>query len=212
MGQQSYGCENKALTKSLEEKLLGYAVGQPLDEKQFFSDDWSEAIVTLADGRIITGELLRYNGFLEKFIWLKKGTNQQIILNDELVVRVDLNSGKSTGTSNFERIKVKRWYDTDSVFVFLEVLTEGPVSLYAERKIADSQSSNEYFSDYLLYIKINNNPLSAIKPRKRDLLAALGTYKDEGKLALKKAKLSISKESDLIRAIKYLNKTIDFKK
>jgi len=68
IGQQSYECENKVLTKSLEEKLSGYVLSQPLDNKQYFSREWYEATITLEDGRTITGEWLRYNGFLDKFI------------------------------------------------------------------------------------------------------------------------------------------------
>jgi hypothetical protein len=212
IGQQSYECENKTLTKSLEEKLSGYVLSQPLDNKQYFSRDWYEAIVTLKDGRTVTGEWLRYNGFLDKFIWLKKSTNQQLILNDEIVEKVQLISGKVIGNSYFERIKVKRWYDTDSVFTFLEVLSGGPISLYAQRKVADSQSSNEFISDYLYFITINNTQLIAVKPRKSSLFASLGKYKDDCKQALKKANLGVSDESDLIRAVEYLNSAVDVNK
>jgi len=180
-GQQSYECDNKVLAKSLEEKLSGYVLGQPLDNNQFYTNDWSEAFVTLADGSTISGEYLRYNGFLDKFIWLKKNTNQQLILNDEIIEKVDLIPVKQTGTSYFERIKVKRWYDKDSVSVFLEVLTVGPVSLYAQRKISASQSSNEFMGEYIYFIKTINTPLVVFKPRKRNLLAALGEYEDECK-------------------------------
>ncbi|MDO9255400.1 MAG: hypothetical protein Q7U54_07810 [Bacteroidales bacterium] len=212
IGQQSYECENKVLTKSLEEKLSGYVLSQPLDNKQYFSRDWFEATITLKEGRIVTGEWLRYNGFLDKFIWLKKSTNQQLILNDEIVEQVQLNSGKVIGNSYFEKIKVKHWYDTDSVFTFLEVLSDGPISLYVQRKVSDSQSSNEFISDYLYFITINNTPLIAVKPRKSSLFASLGKYKVECKQALKKANLSVSNESDLIRAVEYLNSNVDLKK
>lgn len=212
IGQQSNDCENKVLTKSLEEKLSGYVLDQPPDKKQFYSNDWCEAIVTLSDGRTISGELLRYNGFLDKFIWLKKITNQQLILNDEIINKVDLNPGKLIGNSYFERKKVKRWFDTDTVSVFLEVLTEGPVSLYAQRKIADNQSTNDYTSDYLFFVKIKDSPLSAIKPRKKNLLAASGKYEDKFKQTLKKAGLSVRNEYDLVRAVEYLNSTVDFSK
>ncbi len=210
IGQQSYDCENKVLTKSLEEKLSGYVLDQPLDKKQFYTNDWCEAIVTLKEGRTITGELLRYNGFLDKFIWLKKITNQQLILNDEIIEKVDLNPGKLIGNSHFERLKVKRWFDTDTVSVFLEVLTEGPISLYSQRKIADNQSSNDYNSEYLFFISIKDSPLSVIKPRKKNLLAASGKYEDKCKLALKKSGLSIRNEYDLVRVAEYLNSTVDF--
>ena len=210
-GQQSYECENKVFTKSLEEKLSGYVLGQPLDNNQFYTNDWTEAIVTLSDGSTISGEYLRYNGFLEKFIWLKKNTNQQLVLNDEIIEKVHLISPKLTGTVYFERIMVKRWYDADSAYVFLEVLTLGPVSLYAERKITASQSSSLFTGEYLYFIKINNTPLSVIKPRKRSLLSALGEYEDKCKGALKKANLSVSNEFELIRAVEYLNSDVDFK-
>lgn len=212
IAQPSYDCGNMTLAKSLEEKLSGYVLNQLLDNKQYVSRDWYEATVTLNDGRTITGEWLRYNGFLDKFIWLKKTTNQQLILNDEIIEKVQLNSGNVVGNSYFERLKVKRWYDTDSVFAFFEVLCEGPISLYAQRKIADSQSSNEFMSDYLYFITINNSRLTAVKPRKNSLFASLGEYKDECKQALKKANLGVNNESDLIRAVEYLNKTADFRK
>jgi len=212
IGQQSYDCENKVLTKSLEEKLSGYVLDQLLDKKQFYTNDWCDAIVTLTDGRTITGELLRYNGFLDKFIWLKKITNQQMILNDEIIDKVDLNPGKFIGNSYFERKKVKRWFDTDTVSVFLEVLTEGPVSLYAQRKIADNQSTNDYTSDYLFFISIKDSPLSVIKPRKKNVLAASGKYEDKFKQAIKKAGLSVHNEYDLVRAAEFLNSTVDFSK
>jgi hypothetical protein len=211
-GQQSKDCGNKGLTKLLEEKLTGYAVGQPLNPKQYYTDDWCEAIVTLDDGSTITGELLRYNGLLEKFIWLKKATNQELILKDDEVAKVYLNPQKLTSSSTFKRIKMKRWFDADSVFVFLEVLAEGPVTLFAQRKITESQSLNEYVSDFRYYIQVNRNALCSLKPRKHDLLAAMGSYKDECKLALNEANLGIGNEADLIRAVNYLNRTIGFRK
>ncbi len=211
-GQQSKGCENKGLIKSLEENLTGYAVGRPLDPNQYFTDDWCEAIVSLADGSTITGEWLRYNGLLEKFIWLKKATNQELILKDDEIAKVYLNPQKLTSSSTFKRIKMKRWYDADSVFVFLEVMTEGPVTLYAHRKLTESQSLNEYVSDYRYYIKVNHNALCSLKLRKHDLLAAMGSYKDECKLALNEANLGIGNEADLIRAVNYLNRTVGFRK
>jgi hypothetical protein len=212
IGQQSNECENKVLAKSLEEKLSGLVLNQPLDNKQFYSFDWYETLVTLKDGRTISGEFLRYNGFLNKFIWLKKSTNQQIILNDENITEIDLISGKLIGSGTFVRKNVKRWYDIDSVSVFLEVLVEGPVSLYSQRIITNNQNTNEYTPDYLYFIKTNNGILSVIKSRKRTLLTSLGTYESTCRQALNKANLGVNNEYDLVRAVEYLNSSVNFAK
>lgn len=210
--QQSYNCENKVLAKSLEEKLTGIVVSQLPDNKQFYSNDWSKAIVTLKDGNTVGEEYIRYNGFQAKFVWLKKSTNQQIILNDEDFSKVDLSSGKLLTSGIFERKNVKHWFDIDSVPVFLEVLAQGPISLYAERKIGNNSNSIEYTSEYQYFIRLANGPLSAIKPRKKALLGALGAFENDCKLALNKAKLSVGNEYDLIRVVEYLNESVDFGK
>lgn len=185
-------CSNKEMIRSFEEKLAGTIIEQPLDSRQFYFPEWIKGTVMLISGKKVKDELLKYNGYLNKFVGLNTKTDQQVLLNDEEIREVHLMKDNSGSAKYFKKIKIKPQYSTDSVYIYLEVLEEGITSLYAWRKIDYFPSTNEYKPVFKYYVGMSDGSIHSLNPTNRNLLLLAGKQAESFKATLRKERLKIS--------------------
>ncbi|MBN2519130.1 MAG: hypothetical protein JXB17_01380, partial [Bacteroidales bacterium] len=86
---QNYFCKcnkNYENEKYLEEKLVGKIFVNPLvsNNLQFFNE-WTIGEIYLQNGKTVKNKYLRYNGYLDYLLWLRKSDYQTAIINRETV-------------------------------------------------------------------------------------------------------------------------------
>jgi hypothetical protein len=203
---QNYcNCDDKEMAKSFEEKLAGIIIEQSLDNKQFYIPEWRIGTIILINGKKVTDELLKYNGYLNKFVGFETKTGHQVLMNDEEIREIYLMHDGADSAKCFKRMKIKPWYSIDSAYIYLEALAEGITSLYAWRKIDYFPSSNKYEPVFKYFVGLSDGSIHQINPVNRNFLLLAGEQNKSFRTTFRKAQLNIRHENDFIKAIQLYN-------
>jgi hypothetical protein len=125
------------LEKIMEPRLTGdlYIKPVPSSISQFFMDDWVIGTIYLSNDRTITNVYLKYNGYIDRPIWMTDDF-VQIRLDKEPIRSFCLTDRYVPGISYcFEKIKIPKELSSDSTKVFAQVLYKNLLSLLVERKV-----------------------------------------------------------------------------
>lgn len=206
--QDGCDCSNDLALMVMSEKLFGTVIEQSPDAGQFYYEEWRKGSVILLSGITVAEELLKYNGFLDKFFIYKPLKGRLIILNDEEIREVYLIDNITGETNHFIREKVKNPYAADSVDTYLEVLATGPASLFARRKMEYLPASYQYIPATRYYVSMPDPGMHQVDPRNKNFLILTGKMEEALKPQLRKARLNIKRESDFIQVVNLYNELL----
>lgn len=206
--QDGCDCSNGLALKAMNEKLFGTVMERSPDPGQFNDEEWRKGSVLLVNGKTVTEEILKYNGFLDKFFVFKPVTGQVVVLNDERIKEVYLIDYGTGETNQFIRKHVKNPYAADSLETYLEVLAEGPCSLFAWRKMEYFPASHNYKPATRYYISINDLIMHPVDPRNKNFLILTGNMEEVLRTRLRKEGLNIKRERDFIQAVNLCNELL----
>ncbi len=185
---------------------------------QLFRGVWFRGRVTLEDGRTAHNRILAYNGMQDQLIWLDKKGGKVLALDKGLTAGFVLRDDKGE-EMRFRKIRVKPLLQNDSVSVYAQVLFEGEnISLYAQRKIV-----NDYTETYGGYVTSASRRFLAPKPvyfifmpgrqsnqiekiSRKTLYAVFPEKKKQIRKTLRKNRLSLHNEYQLVRAIELIDR------
>ncbi|MFN8254522.1 MAG: hypothetical protein U0W24_02455 [Bacteroidales bacterium] len=193
--------------KNFEAKPVGVVIATDtrLSDKCLFRD-WFPADVTLYNGEIIRNLNLKYNGFEDAFIWLEPSTFANVRLERELIKEVKLiTSGKTFFL--FRLMEIDILSTINSKYNFINVLNEGKISLYVFRRFI-LYNLDQYTPSYRYLLKKEDGTITTFIPARRNLLNELPEHKKQLQSIIRKNRLNIKKETDLVQAIKLLNSQI----
>jgi len=208
LAQDDCDCTNALALKALNDKLFGTVMERLPDPEQFYMAEWRKGSVLLVNGKIVTDEILKYNGFLDKFFVYKPITDRTVILYDDDIKEVYLTDQGTGKTSRFIRKSIKNPYAADSVDTYLELLAEGLNSLYAWRKMEYFPASNRYRPATKYYVSISDQSMLQVDPVNKNFLVLTGKMAEPLKTQLRKAGLNIKREQDFIQAVKIYNELL----
>jgi hypothetical protein len=215
--KETCNCDS-LLEEITEPALVGDIFVKPLPStvSQYFIDDWLRGRIVLANGRIVEKKRLRYNGFLDRLIWMNE-KYQMVKLDKEAVNGFCLYDNEFP-LVNFcmEKIKIKEEFVPDSTIVYAQVLYRNNLSLYAYRKvvrygveemkqykiIADAYDKRTFY-----YFKTGNHTTKGfMKISRRNLLEILPGRKEGIISYLRSGNYKIKTETDLIGLAEWLNR------
>jgi hypothetical protein len=206
---QQYNCnciDDIGITENFQGKLSGrYYVNRMMNYGSQFFYKWANGDVIMNDGQIIRNKLIRYNRYYDELIWLRKPDYKTAIIGKETVDEFIIYSEDNTPYAHFRKTKIKNWYQSDSIDVFLQVLTEGNISLYVFRTVTVIRNKIEIYDKDIYYLMIDNT-YYRIDPSRRGLMRAIPQKKAELKQIIRKNRLKLKSEPHLIKAIELLNK------
>ncbi len=170
------------------------------DNIQFYNN-WTTGDVVLENGNIVRGEKIRYNMLLDELLWLRKSDYCAGVVYKSTVKEFIFDDKKNNTITRFKKIKLKEW-------TYLQVLTEGKVSLYVKRGINNVNTSlrtmdmeNKFYlkkdGDYFIF---SLNARSLIKILKEDKSTIRKIIQDAG--------LNIRIEEQLIELINRYNSSV----
>lgn len=206
--QNGCECSSTATLKATDEKLFGTVVERSPDSRQFYIEGWRKGSVLLVNGKTVTDEILKYNGFLDKFFAYKPVTGRLVILNDDEITGVSLDDPGTGEAKHFVKKRVREPYTADSVDTYMEVLAEGPNSLYAWRDMEYFPASNYYKPLTRYYVSLGDQSMNLVDPGNKNLLILTGNMQEVLKTRFRKEGLNIKRERDFIRAIDLYNELL----
>ncbi len=203
-------CSKKDMDSAdFERKLSGQIfISRLKSHKVQYFYKWTEGDIIMSDGYVIKNKLIRYNRYYDELIWLRRKDYKTAIVDKETVSGYILYNDEKAPYASFKKIRIKNWYELDSTDVYFQVLAEGPVSLYAFRRTILISNKNEAYEkdEYYLY---KENEYFKIEPRRINLVKKLPEYKSQLRQVLRKNRLKVRYEPQLIKAIVLLNKSLE---
>lgn len=174
---------------------------------QFFND-WTFGKVILTNGTEIDNKYLRYNGYIDGLLWLRKSDYKTAIVEKKSVKGFVLYDDNNEPFAEFKKIKIKNWYAGDSANIYMQVMTEGKISLYVYRRIKVHNNTNEVFADHEYYI-LKDGIYHNIKLGRVGLIQLFPEDKKRMRKIIWSNHLRVRKEPQLVKAIELYNKSFE---
>lgn len=178
--------------------------------EQFYNDAWTESDIRLSSGELVFNKLLKYNAFMDEVIWFMADSSRQVKLEKHFIDEFCFKNYKGKAI-RFKRIRVRLPQMHDSADIFVEVLYEKSVSLYAYRKVGKKGHIDRIENGVLYsFDKLVSQPVCIIilpdgtviffrRIRERALIKACPEqYKNALRNIISENNLSIRTENDLI--------------
>lgn len=171
----------------IEDKLNGLPYKNLLADynDQYFNEQFVNGNIVLRDGSMVRNKLLKYSGYLDELIWVRSNDYQRILLKKEDINEFSLFANDSLHTVRFKKIRIKNWFEQDSINAFLQVLVEGRYSLYAFRKMNIHSNSFNFYKQYEYFIKKPDGKLYSLKLRRKQLFMIVPEIKDDIKALIR---------------------------
>jgi hypothetical protein len=185
--------------------------------KQFYNDVWEKSDIRLNSGEYVTNKQLKYNTYEDEVIWFQPDSFREVKLEKHFIDEFYFkNENKSL--ARFRRIQFKLPQMTDSSDIFVEVLFEKRMSLFAFRNVKVEGTLDRVEKGIMYsFDKLVPNPLyilnlpqrrSAVfkRIRRNAILKSLPVdYKAKVKEIIQQNHLSIRNEQDLIKLMNLID-------
>jgi hypothetical protein len=191
-----------------EDQLTGvmFSKALPVKGEQFYNTSWDTGCVSLVNGKVINGKLIKYNGYTDELFWLRLPDYQQVIVDKYTVKEFTINRSFDHPKLLFRLIRIHNWYTMDSIDSYLQVLVEGKIKLYSLRQMKVEKDGNKLYPSYKYLIDSGDGKPSYFRPSRRHLVKLLADHKSEVRAILRKESLHVRQEGQLISAIQLINK------
>ena len=191
--------------RNYEVRLMGKAfINKYPGKRMQFYKSWLPGELLMSNGMIVKNKFLGYNSLLDELIWMRTTDYQQVILNKKIIAGFSLYDTKNQKIAEFRKFQVKNWLTGDSAYNYLQVLVEGKISLYVQRKVVVLSSINE-FQDQDQYYLLKEGRLYSLVPNRWFLFRIMGNDKTKMKTIVRKNFLLIKNEPALIKAVQLFN-------
>lgn len=218
-GQHGTICNCDSLyLDNIEPRLIGdaYFYGKIGKGSLYFTDDWLSGDVVLSSNVVVKNKKLRYNGFIDRLIWLVPDVYQQVKLDKESVGAFTLYDKQLEVKHEFRKICIKELLIADSTKVYAKLLYKNKVSLYAYYKVelagTEMESGNSHFVDVyakktVYYFMFDNGQTLGFKRfKKRDIINLFPGKKEQILKNFRKyGQRRFKTEADLIKITEVLN-------
>lgn len=188
---------------------------------QFLYEGWQRGNVRLFNGQQAEYQLLRYNAYLEELIWMEPATMRMVKLDRKLVDAFSLLHPFLDEEIHFVKAAdVAAFGRTVPSHVFLEKVYQGAFMLYARRQIVPTGRMESKFvrgrSEQRIliaprpsyYILFPDGSLQGVSPNRRSFASAIAVYVPGFDIAdLRRSRIGIRNEADLVRAIEWVERS-----
>jgi hypothetical protein len=199
-------CDSSGFVKYFGDKLIGKAfVNVSSYNNARFFNAWAMGNVYLTSGTTIRNLYLRYDKITDELHWLRDSDLKTIVINKNIVNSFWISQSNRNPPAEFIRKHIKIWSISDSVDCYIQILVKDTVSLYVLRNTSVSPSNyidlidnNHYYIEY-------KGEMHHFTAGRHKLLQVMGTGKEHMRNVIRKEKLHVRHEFDLIKAVKLYN-------
>jgi len=100
----------------------------------FFNNRWAESTILLSTGDTVSGEKIKYNGFLDEVIWFNTSNFTSFVL-DKAYIRAFWTTDSLNRPVHFKNLLVSDSTASHPKNIFVQVVVEGRYSLYIQRRV-----------------------------------------------------------------------------
>lgn len=195
----------QSLTDSLfEEKIIGVVADMRLNNPSFLNKKFIPGTIQLINGSLIKNKLLNYDCHTDELIWIRQSPYQIVVVSKSTVLKFSLSSETESAIITFKKLKARSPVSGDSADLYLQVLKEGLVSLFVQRRKQETDNKYKNYNTY--FIQNTNGEISRFKCSRKNLFDLFEKIKKELKPLINKEHLRMKQESNIIRAIEIINK------
>jgi len=195
--------------------LVQYA-GSP-----YLFDRWTPGRVLMHDRTMVESDHLRYDALNDHLLWMVTGENEQVIVDAGLIRGFLL---KEPGSDNYLEFRQNDCLGLDGLRCdrcFVQVLHQGKVSLYVQRSKritsrtetvvhgGEARQMRLLDDDPRYFLQLPGEETRQIRLGRRSFLSAFPSHGRMLRRALRQAGIQVNEEADLLRAVKWLNATLD---
>ena len=188
-----------------EVKLIGKAFinKYPGTNMQFYKS-WMPGELQMSNGAVAKNRTLVYNCLLDEVIWMRETDHQQVVLRKQTIAGFTLYYSGDNKIAEFRKVILPNDSGITSGGTFLQVLAEGKLSLFVQRKVILLNSGNEFHTSDQYYLLKNGEYLKLV-PNRWSLYRLMGEDRLKMKSIVHKNFLFIRKEPALIKAVRLFN-------
>lgn len=187
-----------------------------LTANPYLTQDWVRGTISTNSGKCYANQLLKYNRLLDELFWLSPEKYQHIMLDKSKISSFSYVS--ASDTLIFEIIHVPDAITGKTSSVFAQRIYEGSVHVFAIRSARLSSRTEtvnlrgrsvqqqilQNRNDYFVYLPEQNRYVS-LRLHKRSLIALFPAQEKEMKVFLRKNRLNIKREDQLLRAFRMID-------
>jgi len=186
---------------------------------QNFNENWAQSDILLSTGEMIYNVSLKYNGLFDEVIWMNTSNFGKFKLDKSFIKEFWLKYEPSF-PNHFKRINVSEPDKSHQPDIFVEVCTEGKISLYIQRRIRVSGTETIYRNDAyrnfeslesspVYYIKLPSNQyLKLNRIRRRTFLKLFPDKKKAITKIMNANNLDVKVEGDFVKLIELMGKEL----
>lgn len=204
--ERTCACNDSAyLAGAVKEKLVARAFWFPygMDTMQYFSY-WMSGDIFLSSGKVLRNESVRYHGIMDALLWFRSSDHQTAVVEKDQIAGFNLYRKDGSLFACFRKVRMRRELSSDSADFFLQVLVDGPVSLYKLNRVELIRNTGRMEKRPVYYLSYKGE-MKLFRPGRRNLFARMGEQKEQMRLIIRRNHLWVSQEDKLIRALNLFN-------
>ena len=152
--------------------------------------------------------MLRYDRYSDELLWLRQTDFRTGMINKSVVAGFEFSDEEGQLTRTFVKKEIRR-PGMGSFDAYLQILVEGPVSLYVFRNVVQAVSVSKTV-DNTLYFLHTGSGWYPVAMRRRSLLKTPGIDIDLMKNIIRSNRLSFhNDESDFTKAVYLYNESLE---
>ncbi len=186
----------------------------------YLNENWVKGDVLLISGEKAHDKRLKYNTYLDELIWLSSKTYQPVKVDKNLVREFSVNLPGEQEPAIFHNITIDVAFRSEPLNIFAHSLYDGNISLVAHRRVIKTGerltseggtliSVPRLEPDPVFYIvKPDNEAHEVSRFSRRALYRIFPEQRDEIRTALRRERIWIRSENDLIRAVAIIDEVV----
>jgi hypothetical protein len=200
--------------------------GPEIPGKLYYSDDrnsenlpylnveWVKGSIMLENGKNIKDIFLKFNTLRNQLIYHNNNLNVPVSIDHRVIKEFSLTDPAGKKTRIFRRLDVHSLHFADTTGFFAEMLSEGKFNLYVLRLCEKTsnypfaqlkEQKYYYYASSIYYYEDEHGEFRHLVPGNRIFRNLMKNYKDEIRKYIRKEKLNLKNESDLVKAANYVN-------
>lgn len=192
-----------------EKKLSSFIGSEYIDKNQnnplqYFSE-WSKGEITFNNGDVVKDEYVLYNVLHDEVLWMREYDYKKIKV-DRRFIKEFIVYPKNSDSARFVKVSYKNHHANNSD-TFMKLLCDGNIRILKYIFATEASYTGEIYYKEVYFLNIGNE-FNSFSLRPNSFFQLFGTDKKVVKQLFRTNRLSVKKESELIKGMQIYNESI----
>jgi hypothetical protein len=172
---------------------------------KYLNLDWYMGDVLLENNKVVSNQYFNFHLPSRQIIWFRGSDSNLVVLDRSKIKQLTLHPGSNKANQVFRKLSFRPYFLIDTNTCYLQILAEGKITLFANRKITVLSSTNEAVRNDEYYIQIGQNSIKSFFLNKWKLYAIIKEDKVAMRKIIRSNHLRVKHEEDMIKALTIFN-------